>query len=109
MEIMDILNLVLAIITGLCTAIPLGIQLVKYVKVSIKEKNFGNIMKLALELMAEAEKNYATGAEKKEYVMDSIVKLSQTLDYEVDTEKISNMIDSICQASKTINTTKTEK
>ena len=106
MELTDILNLVLAIITGLGTAIPLAIQLVKYIKLAIKEKNFGKIMKIALELMTEAEENYATGAEKKEYVMDSIAKLSKSLDYDVDLDAVSAMIDAIVESSKKINVKK---
>lgn len=106
MELTDILNLVLAIITGLSTAIPLAIQLVKHVKLAIKERNFGKIMKIALELMAEAEENYATGAERKEYVMDSIIKLSKSLDYDVDFDAVSAMIDAIVASSKKINVKK---
>ena len=106
MELTDILNLVLAIITGLSAAIPLAIQLVKYINLAIKEKNFGNIMKIALELMAEAEENYATGAERKEYVMDSIAKLSNSLDYDVDLDAVSAMIDAIVASSKKINVKK---
>ena len=106
MELTDILSLILAIITGLSTAIPLVIQLIRYIKLAIKEKNFGKIMKIALELMAEAEENYATGAERKEYVMDSIIKLSDSLDYDVDLDAVSAMIDAIVASSKKINVKK---
>lgn len=106
MELTDILNLVLAIITGLSAAIPLVIQLVKYIKLAIKEKNFSRIMTIVLALMSEAEENYATGAERKEYVMDSITKLSNSLDYDVDLDAISAMIDAIVEASKKINVKK---
>lgn len=103
MEIMDIFEIVLAVITGISAAIPLAIQLVKYIKAAIAEKNFGNIMKLALELMPEAEEKFSTGEERKAYVIDNLKSISDTLDYEVDFEKISEMIDAICKASKQIN------
>ena len=106
MEVVDILNLILAIIAGLSTAIPLASQLVKYIKLAIKEKNIGKIMQIALELMAEAEDNYATGSERKEYVMDSIAKLSDALDYDVDLDAVSTMIDAIVASSKKINVKK---
>ena len=106
MEFIDILNLILAILAGLGTAIPLVIQLVKYIKLAIKEKNFGKIMKIVLELMTEAEANYATGAERKEYVMDSVAKLSSALGYDVDLDAISDMIDAIVASSKQINVKK---
>ena len=60
-------------------------------------------MQIVLKLMTEAEKNYATGAERKEYVMDSLVAIKDTLNYDVDMNAISEMIDSIVAASKVIN------
>jgi hypothetical protein len=99
------INLIIAILSGLVTAIPLVVQLVKYVKAAIQEKNWSKVMQLVLNLMTEAEKNYATGAERKEYVMDSIESIKDVLEYEVDMDAISAMIDAIVAASKTINTT----
>lgn len=99
------INLIIAILSGLVTAIPLVVQLVKYVKTAYTEKNWSKVMQLVLNLMTEAEKNYATGAERKEYVMDSIEQIKDVLDYEVDMNAISTMIDSIVAASKTINST----
>ena len=106
MEFMDILNVILAIVTGLGTAIPLVIQLVKYVKLAIEEKNFGNIMKIAIDLMPEAEEKFETGPERKEYVMNNIKSLCDTLDYEVDIDKVSEMIDAVVAISKKVNVNK---
>jgi hypothetical protein len=86
------------------TCIPLAIKLVQTVQSAIKEKNWTNVMQIVLKLMAEAEKNYTTGAERKKYVMDSIEAIKDTLNYEVDMNAISVMIDSIVAASKIINT-----
>lgn len=96
-------NLIVAILSGLVTAIPLAVQLVKYVKAAIQEKNWSKIMKLVLNLMTEAEKNYSTGADRKQYVMSSIESIKDTLNYQVDMEQISQMVDAIVAASKTIN------
>jgi hypothetical protein len=98
------MNLVVAILSGLVTAIPLVVQLVKYIKAAYTEKNWSKIMKLVLNLMTEAEKNYASGAERKQYVIDSIESIKDTLNYQVDMDQISKMIDEIVQASKIINT-----
>ena len=103
MESVNVINVVLAILTGLSTCIPLVIQLIKYVKEAIKEKNFGDIMNIVLDLMPEAEEKFSTGAERKEYVMSNIESLSAILNYEVDLNRVSEMIDAICKASKTIN------
>lgn len=97
------IELIIAILSGLVATIPLAIQLVKYVKAAIQEKNWSKIMKLVLNLMTEAEKNYATGAERKQYVMSSIESIRDTLNYQVDMDQISQMIDAIVAASKTIN------
>jgi hypothetical protein len=97
------INLIIAILSGLVTAIPLVVQLIKYVKAAIQEKNWSKIMKLVLNLMTEAEKNYSTGAERKQYVMSSIESIKDTLNYQLDMDQISQMIDAIVAASKTIN------
>ena len=103
MEFMDILQLILAIVTGLVACIPLVIQLVKYIKTAAKSKNWTSLMQLILKLMTEAENNLLTGAERKEYVIDSIKAMESTLNYDIDEKAIAEMIDSIVDATKKIN------
>jgi hypothetical protein len=103
METMEILNLIVAILTGISACIPLVIQLVRYVKMAIAEKNFGNIMHLVLDLMPEAEEKFSTGVERKKYVMSNVQSISKTLHYDVDIDKVSEMIDAIVAASKKVN------
>lgn len=103
MTTVEWVNIIVAVLAGILTCIPLVIKLVQTVQSAIKEKNWTNVMQIVLKLMTEAEKNYATGAERKEYVMDSIEAIKDTLNYEVDMDAISAMIDSIVLASKTIN------
>ena len=100
---MEILNMILSIITGLCTCIPLMIQLVKYVKIAIAEKNFGNVMKIVIDLLPEAEEKFNTGEEKKEYVMSKVQSLSKSLGHEIDMDSVSEMIDSIIAVTKQVN------
>ena len=97
------INLIIAILSGLVTAIPLVMQLVKYVKAAIQEKNWSKIMKLVLNLMIEAEKVYSTGIERKQYVISAIESIKDTLNYQIDMDQISNMIDEIVRASRVIN------
>lgn len=97
------MEFIVAILSGLTVCIPLVVQLVKYVKAAIQEKNWSKVMKLVLNLMTEAEKNYATGAERKQYVISSIESIKDTLNYQIDMDQISDMIDAIVAASKTIN------
>lgn len=103
MELMDILNLIVAIVSGIATCIPLVLQLVKYIKAAFTEKNFNNILKIVLDLMPEAEEKFATGEERKEYIMTSVKSLSKTLGYEIDFDKVSEMIDLIIDVTKKVN------
>lgn len=97
-------NVIISILTGIATCVPLVIKLIQVVKESVKSKNWTALMQLVLKLMAEAEENYSTGEEKKSYVMDSIEAMKDTLNYDVDMDAVSAMIDSIVIASKNINT-----
>lgn len=99
----NVINLIVAILSGLAVCIPLVVKLVQYVKQAAQEKNWSAVMSLVLELMKQAEQNYKTGAERKEFVMDSIIAMQDVLNYQVDLDVIGAMVDSICAASKIIN------
>ena len=103
MENFNILQAILSILSGLVVIIPLIIQLVRYIKSAIKEKNWSNLIKIVIELMEQAEINFKTGAERKEWVMSEVQRLGPTINYNIDMEVISNMIDSLCAMSKIIN------
>ena len=102
-------EIIVALLTGLVTCIPLVVKLVQVIKESVKSKNWTALMQLVLKLMAEAEENYTSGEEKKAYVIDSIEAIKDTLNYDVDMDAVSVMIDSIIIASKKINVNKTEE
>ena len=97
------IEIIVSIITGLVVCIPLVVKLVQFIRSAVKAKNWAPMMQLVLKLMAEAEENYSTGAEKKAYVIDSIKALEGTLNYDVDVDAIDAMIDSIVLATKKIN------
>jgi hypothetical protein len=103
MNINDWVNLIVSVLSGLAVCIPLVVKLVQYIQTAVKEKNWSSLMQLVLQLMTEAEKNYSTGAERKKYVMDTVKSMENTLNYDIDENVISTMIDSIVAASKTIN------
>ena len=100
---MDILNLIMIIMIGASMCVLLAIQLIKYIIKSIKEKDFGKIMDLILDLMPEAEERFSTGAEKKEYVMNNIKSLSSTLGYNVDMDMVGQTIDALVALTKKVN------
>ena len=102
-------NIIVSILAGLATCIPLVIKLVQVIQDAAKSKNWTPLMQLVLTLMAEAENNYSTGAEKKTYVIDSIEAVKDTLNYDVDMDVVNAMIDSIIIATKKINVDKIEE
>lgn len=103
------INIIISVLTGLATCIPLVIKLVQVIKDAVKAKNWTPLMQLVLRLMTEAEENYSTGAEKKAYVIDSINALKGSLNYDVDMDAVDAMIDAIIIATKKINVNKTEE
>lgn len=99
----NIVNIIVSILTGLATAIPLVVQLVKYVKKAIEEKNWNQLLKLVMNLMEEAEKKFDTGAERKEWVMSMVKASASSINYEIDMDAVSSLIDSLCDMSKIVN------
>lgn len=99
-------NIVISILSGLAVCIPIVIKLVDTIYNHAKEKNWTAIVELVLQFMKEAETKYNDGAERKEYVLNMIEVSAKQINYnynEEAKEKVSSMIDSICNASKTIN------
>ena len=106
---MDAVNwaqLIIAILGGIATAIPLIIKLVSVVQSAIREKNWNQLVKMTMDYMTQAEKNFERGAERKEWVMSMVKTSAATINYTLTDEdiiKLSDLIDAICSASKIIN------
>ena len=106
MDIMNWVQIIVAILGGIATAIPLVIKFVDVVKKSVKEKNWNQLVKMTMDYMTQAEKNFESGAERKEWVMSMVKTSAATINYTLtddDILKISDLIDAICDASKIIN------
>ena len=102
----EYIELIVAVLSGLATAIPLVVQLVKYIKTAMREKNWNAILELVIEYMRAAEEMFDNGPDRKAWVMESIVVGAKSIDYPLDDialAKIGHMIDSICAAAKEIN------
>ena len=100
------IQIAISILSGLAVAIPLIIKLVNVVKDSVKEKNWNLLMKMTMDYMTEAEKNIASGAERKEWVMSMVIASAANINYPMtddDVKKIEDLIDAICDASKILN------
>lgn len=97
------LQLIISILSGLAVTIPLVIKLVEYIKLAIKERNWSKLLNLVMQQMAVAEKKFATGAERKEYVLMAIKASADTIDYDIDMVQVSKLIDDLCAMSKVVN------
>lgn len=109
---MEYTDLIIAIIAGLATAIPLVIKLVEYVKKSVQEKNWGQLVSLVIDLMEEAETKFEDGATRKEWVMAMAKAAAESINYKIDEDALSKMIDALCDMTKVVNapaTTTTKK
>ena len=100
---MDWLELIVSVLAGLAAAIPLVIKLVEYVQKAAKEKNWAKLLNMVISLMKEAEVKFNDGATRKEYVMALVKASADTINYDIDLEAISKMIDDLCDMSNIIN------
>lgn len=100
---MDFLNFLLSNLTTILTIITLIVALVKYVKKTIKEKNWSKVIDLIVKYMKEAEEKFDNGADRKEWVLAMIKVSSETINFDVNYDEVSSLIDDLCSMSKVVN------
>lgn len=106
------IELIVSVLSGMATVIPVMIGLYQLFKKYINEKNWAKVVALVLDLCAQAEKLLEDGAQKKLWVMNALQASAKEIGYELNEERlaeVSKMIDDIIAASRVINVTKTEK
>ncbi len=96
-------KLIVSILSGLAAAIPLVFQLVKYVHKAIQERNWPEVVKMVTGYMERAEAMFEKGADRKEWVLAMVKASADTVQYDIDMEEISQLIDSLCDMSKIVN------
>lgn len=100
---MKSVELIVEILVGLSVLIPMLVELIKYIKISVKQKNWTNLIQLVLRLVETAEHQYETGAEKKQWVMSMVKSASDSINFDVDDNTLSDLIDKIVETTKTVN------
>lgn len=103
MSVEQIVNLVVAVLAGLATCIPLAMKLVQYVKQATQEKNWSGLLDLVMKLMEQAEKKFADGATRKEWVMAMVQTSAEYVQYPMDVAALSDMIDQLTALTKNVN------
>ena len=93
----------ISILSGIAVLVPLFVKLAQYIEKATKEKNWAQMLQLVMNLMAEAEKKFSEGADRKEWVLAELKAAAKTLNYDIDWDVVSDMIDKLCDLSKEIN------
>ena len=100
---MEWYEIVISVLTGIATAIPLIVKLVQYVQKSVKEKNWQNLLSLVTNLMEEAETKFDNGASRREWVLGMVEASAKTINYDVDLEEVGQLVDSLCAMTRIVN------
>lgn len=103
MDFESIINLVIAILSGIATCIPLMIQLGKTIKTAVKEKNWNNLLGLVVDLMGTAEDMYDDGATRKEWVVSMVESSAKSINYDFDEDVVGKLIDDLAAMAKVVN------
>ena len=100
---MDILELLIEILGGLAVIIPLVVKLVEYVKKSALEKNWNNLIRLLLNLIATAEEKFDNGADRKQWVIAMVQASANTINYPISERELGDLIDNLVALTKKVN------
>ena len=96
------LQIIVQILTTLVTLVPMVYALIKFIVMAIKEKNWNNLLSLVLSLCAEAEE-LTNGADKKQWVMSMVKSSLNSINYEIDDETLSALIDNLIALTNKVN------
>ena len=99
----QIVSLIVALLSGLATCIPLAYKLVQYVKKATQEKNWNALLGLVINLMEQAEKKFTDGATRKDWVMAMVQTSAEYINYPIDNVALGKLIDTLCDMSKIVN------
>lgn len=103
MNIDQIIQIIVSILTGLAACIPLAAKLAQYAQKAAQEKNWGAFLGLAVDLIQQAEQKFSDGATRKEWVMAMVKTSAEYINYPVDSDALSELIDALVSMTKTVN------
>lgn len=97
------MDLVMSILETLVIIVPLVYALIKFVTKASKEKNWNALLELVMNLMQEAELKFSDGASRKEWVLMMIKASADTINYDINLDQVSQLIDDMCVLTKHVN------
>lgn len=103
MTVEQIVSVIVSILTGLAACIPLAVKLAQYAKQAAQEKNWGAFLGLVVDLIQQAEQKFNDGATRKEWVMAMVKTSAEYINYPVDSDALSELIDALVSMTKAVN------
>ena len=100
---MEWIDFLIGAIPGVLVAITFALKFAKYVKKFTQEKNWTKLINLVMHLIAEAEDLHDNGVDRKTWVIEMTIAGAEAIGYEIDVDKLSELIDSLCAMSKKVN------
>lgn len=100
---MEYLEFIMIGLPGAVAIVVLVYQLVNYVQKAVKEKNWANLVTMVMNYMAEAERLFEDGADKKAWVLGMIQESAEQINYPIDMDAVSVLIEQLCDMSKKVN------
>ena len=100
------IEFLVAILSGLIVCIPLVANLVQIVREMVMEKNWNALLKMVMEYMVDAEGMFDVGANKKAFVMAHLEAIAKATNFDLTDEareKVSDMIDAMCEMAHVVN------
>lgn len=99
----DIIRLISEVLVLLGVLIPMVIAFARAIKKAAKERNWSKLLDLAMSLIAQAETEFAEGADKKSFVMQMLKASLEEIDYEISDEDLSDLVDKVVELTKKVN------
>lgn len=100
---MEWLKIILPNVTTIATIIILVVKLVEYIRKAIRSENWSEVLNILMGYMDKAEQKFDNGADRKEWVLSMMEVSANTINFDIDIDKISKLIDALCKMSKRVN------
>ena len=100
---MDWLQTIIYLLPTITTLVVLVVKLVQAVQKAIKEKNWNQLVDMVMSYMVEAEEKFSDGATRKEWVMAMIRNSAELVNYDINMDEVSILIDKLSAMSKKVN------
>ena len=100
---MDWLQTIIYLLPTITTLVVLVCKLVQAVQKAIKEKNWNQLVDMVMSYIMEAEEKFSDGATRKEWVMAMVTNSAELVNYDINMDEVSELIDKLCAMAKKVN------